>query len=299
MKGVTIKRLAIKLLIFAKKAAPYVLATASAAGTVAVTIEAVKEIQKNTPKVYYAKQDDTIDELDKKSEDGTLICIVKSDTDILKKKLISGIKTYWKPITFCTFSIGCQVGSVFIFTKRQQQLVIATHQMENLLRRYTEAATATAGVGGAAAVNKLEPTNYPEKEEMSVDDDGKCLFWDPVFNYWFRTSQLYFTEAAYQTCVNFCMYGGASVSEFYKFMDVTPPQDENEDGYLGWGWYVDDDFKWCDYYGEASTFIGITYSEPKTTSDGLEYREVCYYHQPMFNMNGLMMDINGKDYFGY
>ena len=301
MKGATIRKLAVKTMIFAKKALPYVLAVVSAAGTVAVTVEAVKEIKKNDQKVYYATPDDEIDKLDEKEENGITVCISDSKLDAVKKTIIHDIKTYWKPITFCVGSLAFQFSSVFIFSKRQKQLVIATYQLENLLRRYTEAATATAGVAGSAAISKLEPTSYPEPEEapFDIDNDGKTLFWDPVFNYWFRTSELYFTEAAYQTCVDFCMKGSALVSKFYGYMDVDPPRDDREDEFIGWGWFIDDDFNWYDYYGEASNFVGITYGPLKTSPDGLEYREIEYYHTPMFNMNGLMLDINGKDFFSF
>ena len=273
MKGETIKRLAVKALIFAKKASPYVLAAVSATGTIMVTVEAIKA--KNPP----------VD--------------IPENKKITKEKVKTYAKTYWKPVLYCAGSLACQAGSLFIFSKRQKQLVIATHQMEMLLNRYTEAMAATAGVGGAAALNKLEPTNYPEAEPVDVDNDGKELFWDPVFNYWFRTSKLYFTEAAYQTCVDFTMTGAALLSKFYYYMDVDPPTDEDENGYIGWGWFIDDDYRWHDYYGEASGFVGITYSDPKVTSDGLEYREVLYYHHPMFDMNGLMLDINGKNFYSY
>lgn len=282
MKGRTLKRLAIKALIFAKKASPYVLAVLSAAGTVAVTVEAVKEIKKNE-----------VEEVPEENNEN------KTKFEIVKDKTIKAAKLYWKPITFCVGSIVCQAGSVFIFTKRQQRLLIATHQLERLIERYNQALGVTAATGGVTVANKLAPTEYPEDSPVDVDNDGKVLFWDPIFDYWFRTSQLYFTEAAYQTCVDFCMYGGASVNRFYECMDVTPPIDDNKDGYVGWGWYVDDDYRWNDYYGEACGFIGITYSKPMTTPDGLEYREVMYYHTPMFNMNGEMYDHHGKSYFGF
>ncbi len=299
MKGTTLKRLAIKALIFAKKAAPYVLATASAAGTVAVTIEAVKEIKKNTPKVYYAKQNEIVEDLEQKSEDGTIVCIENNNVDIFKKKVISGIKNYWKPITFCALSLGCQVGSVFIFTKRQQQLIVATHQMEMLLQRYSQAMGTTAAAGGAAIANKLTPTDPPDEELVKENDqdDGKVLFWDPIFNCWFRASELTFTEAAYQICIDFTKNQMALVSTFYKYLDVTSPVDEDENGYLGWGWFVDDDYEWYDFYGEEATFLGITYGDVKTLDDGLEYREVVYYHIPMFNMNGRMLDGDGRNFY--
>ena len=296
MRTRTIKRLAIKALIFLKKAAPYALAAASAAGTVAVTVEAVKEIKKNTPKVYYAKQDETIEDLEKKNEEGAIIQIVNSDIDIYKNKIAFAVKNYWKPIALCAGSLTCLAGSTFIFTKRQQQLIIATHQMESLLQRYSQAAGATAAAGGAAVANKLAPTE-PPSEEMLMQDDGKVLFWDPVFNCYFRATELEFTEAAYQICIDFTRDQMALVSTFYKYLGAPPPVDEDGNGYLGWGWFVDDDFRWFDFYGEESTFLGITYTPVKTMDDGLEYREVCYYHAPMFNKNGRMLDGKGRDFY--
>lgn len=295
MKGRTLKRLAVKVLIFAKKAAPYVLATASAAGTVAVTIEAVKEIKKNTPKVYYAKQDDTIDDLDKKSEDGTVICIANSDTDILKKKIIAGIKAYWKPVTFCAFSVGCQFGSVFIFSKRQHQLIIATHQMEALLHKYAEAATATAGVGGTAVLNKLAPEVSPiEEPPFDVDDDGKMLFWDPYFDdglnkgYYFRAYETDFLEAARDSMHCFMANGIESIDNFYTRMHVPPPMDRNGDGYIGWGWVANED--WINDWQEYAYDIYICYSDIMTTDDGLEYRVVCYDKPPRWDMDITLAD---------
>lgn len=299
MKGATIKRMAIKTMIFVRKAMPYVLATLSAAGTVAVTVEAVKEIKKNTPEVYYAKQDDVIDDLDKKAEEGVTVCITNNNIDLLKKKIVSGVKTYWKPVTICAGSLLCQFGSVFIFTKHQKKLIIATHQLETLLQRYSQAAGATAAVGGTAVANKLAPTEPPEEPPFDVDNDGKVLFWDPIFNYYFRTTELMFTEAAYQTCVDFCINGYALLSKFYSYMEVSPPVDENKDGYMGWGWFLDDDFKWQDMYEQNSYFLGITYGPPQIMEDGLEYRTVDYFHEPMFDMNGMMLDIYGDDYFDW
>ena len=298
MKGTTLKRLAIKVLIFAKKAAPYVLATASAAGTVAITVEAVKEIKKNTEPIIYVKNGEDIpEEVEVTDENRDELLIFKGTPfEIAKDKTINAIKAYWKPITFCAFSLGCQFGSVFIFTKRQRQLIIATHQMETLLQRYSQAAGTTAAIGGAAAVNKLAPVD-PPSEELTNSDDGKVLFWDPVFNCYFRATELAFTEAAYQICIDFTRDQMALVSTFYKYLGLPTPVDEDENGYLGWGWFVDDDFRWYDFYGEEATFLGITYGPVTTMDDGLEYREVNYYHAPMFNMNGRMLDGKGRDFY--
>ena len=295
MKGRTLKRMAIKALIFARKATPYVLAALSAAGTVAVTVEAVKEIKKNTPKVYYAKQDDTVEELDKKSEEGTEICILDNNTAILKRKLVDSIKAYWKPITFCAGSLACQFGSVFIFTKRQQQLIIATHQMETLLRKYTEAATATAGIGGTAVLNKLAPELSPiDTPPFDADDDGKMLFWDPYFDdgiskgYWFRAKETDFLEAARDSMHCFVANGVESIENFYTRMNVSPPMDHNGDGYIGWGWIANEKFvsDWCEYAYD----IYICFSDKMTTDDGLEYRVVCYDKPPWFDREILLSD---------
>ena len=295
MKGTTIKRLAFKLMIFAKKAIPYVLATASAAGTVAVTIEAVKEIKKNAPKVHYAKPDETIEDLEQKSQDGTIVCVANNDVDILKKKVISGIKTYWKPVVFCAGSLGCQFGSVFIFSKRQQQLVVATTQMQALLNKYAEAATATAGVGGAAALNKLAPPETPVDDiPFDPDDDGKTLFWDPRFDdgiskgYYFRATEADFQAAAKDSMYCFVANGIESIENFYLRMGVTPPMDRNGDSYSGWGWVSNEDFinDWCEYsYG-----IYIDYSEKYITDYGMEYRVVLYDKPPKFDREILLTD---------
>ena len=282
MKGATIRRLAVKALAFARKATPYVLATLSAAGTVAVTVEAVKEIRKNTPKVYYAKQDETVEDLEQKGEDGVIVCIANNTIDIWKHKIVDYTKAYWKPVTFCLSSIACQVGSVFIFTKRQQRLIIATHQLENLLRRYTDAAAATAGVAGTAVVNKLAPTEYPEEAPFDVDSDGLTQFWDPVFNYWFRADERDFLRAAKDTSHAFAFYGAETVENFYLRMGADPPTDSNGDGYIGWGWYADDE--WVMGWQEYSGYVDIDFSSIKTTDDGLEYRIVNYFQGPEFNM---------------
>ena len=281
MKGATIRRLAVKALAFARKATPYVLATLSAAGTVAVTVEAVKEIRKNTPKVYYAKQDEIVEDLEQKGEDGTIICIANNTIDIWKHKIVDYTKAYWKPVIFCLSSIACQAGSVFIFTKRQQRLIIATHQLENLLRRYTDAAAATAGVAGTAVVNKLSPVETPPFDP-DVDNDGLTLFWDPVFDYWFRADERDFLRASKDTSHSFVYYGAETAENFYLRMGADPPVDKNGDGWIGWGWYMDDDWVsgWCEYSG----YIDIDFSNKMMTDDGLEYRQVQYFQEPYFNM---------------
>lgn len=294
MKGTTIKRLAIKLMIFAKKAAPYVLATASAAGTVAVTVEAVKEIRKNTPKVYYAKPDDVIDDLEKKDEEGTIVCIANNDIDIWKRKIVAGVKTYWKPITFCAGSLACLAGSTFIFSKRQKQLIIATYQMQQLLQKYTEAATATAGVGGTAVLNKITSENVPEELlDKTVDDDGCELFYDPCFGsngYYFRTSLAAFEAACKDTMHCFYANGCDTVENFYIRMGVAPPVDDKGDAYVGWGWVNDEEFvhDWCEY--SYDIYIGC--SAVMATDDGLECRLVCYDKPPKFYMSMLLSDLS-------
>lgn len=287
MNTAVIRRLAIKAMIFAKKAVPYVLATASAAGTVAVTVEAVKEIRKNTPKVHYAKQNETIEDLEQRGQDGEIVQIVNSGVDIWKHRIADGFKYYWRPIMFCVGSLACQASSVFIFTKRQQQLIIATHQMESLLRRYAEAATATTGVGGAAVANRLVPDIYPEQASFDADNDGMTLFWDPLFNYWFRANDADFMRAAKDTSHCFSLYGADTVENFYARMGVDPPVDSKGNEYTGWGWYMDDEWVegWCEYSG----YIDINYSDLITTDDGLEYREVSYFQEPSFNMENLMV----------
>lgn len=262
MKGATIRRMAMKALIFAKKAVPYVLAAVSAAGTVAVTVEAVKEIKKNTP-------------------------VVENQEETVKEKVVRNIKTYWKPITFGVGSITCQAASVFIFTKRQQRLVIATHQMETLLRRYADAANATAVAGGAAVANKLTPSEYPSTDDTpfdtDADSDGLTLFWDPIFDYWFRADERDFLRAAKDTSHSFAFYGVETAENFYLRMGVDPPIDKDGNEWIGWGWYMNDD--WVNGWAEYSGYIDIDFSNIRTMDDGLEYREVCYFQEPYFDMD--------------
>ena len=303
MKGRTIRQVFIKMMIFAKKASPYVLAGLSAAGTVAVTVEAVKEIKKNTPETIYLNENDEVvsgafpDEDISQEEADELPIFKGTKFEIVKDKAVNAIKLYWKPIIFGTESIACLFGSVFIFSKRQKQLIVATYQMQQLLQRYTQAATATAGVGGTALLSKLEPENRPEETPFDIEDDGKIQFWDPVFKYWFRASMENFLDAAYGTSTEFSKNGAVPISYFYKRMGVPVPIDDDENGYFGWGWWIDDDLEWCDFYGDDAGYLGISCSEVKTIDDDLEYREICYYQAPMFNANGRMLDGDGNDFY--
>ena len=280
MKGRTIRRVIIKAMIFARKAAPYVLAGLSAAGTIAVTVEAVKEIKKNSPDVIYVNEGEDLPEDVVITEETAVFKGTKYE--IAKFKVQNGIKTYWKPVSFCIGSLTCQAASVFIFTKRQQQLIIATHQMEELLHRYSQAAGTTALAGGAVAANKLEPAEYPEEPPFDVDTDGLTQFWDPVFNYWFRADERDFLRAAKDTSHAFAFYGAETVENFYLRMGADPPTDSNGDGYIGWGWNADDE--WVMGWQEYSGYVDIDFSSIKTTDDGLEYRIVNYFQGPEFNM---------------
>ena len=301
MKGTTLKRLAIKVLIFAKKAAPYVLATASAAGTVAITVEAVKEIKKNTEPVIYIKNGEDAPEkipegLTITEENAEELMVFKgSPFEIAKDKTIRAVKTYWKPIAICTGSVMCLACSTFIFSKRQQQLIIATHQMQALLQKYTEAATATAGIGGAATLNKLAPQVTPVDDiPLNVDDDGKTLFWDPYLDdgsgkgYYFRVSEVDFLSAAKDSMHCFVANGIESIENFYTRMGVAPPMDKNGDGYIGWGWVANEAFvsDWCEYAYD----IYIDMSEKFVTDDGIEYRVVLYDKPPRWDMDILLDD---------
>lgn len=303
MKGRTLKRLLVKAMIFAKRASPYVLAGLSAAGTVAVTVEAVKEIKKNTQEVYYAKQDDLIDTLDEKEENGVEIRICNNKIDVLKNKTINAVKIYWKPVVYGAGSVACLFGSVFIFSKRQKQLIIATYQMQQLLSKYTQAATATAGVGGTAVLSNLKPDRYSEEIPFDTDDDGKVLFWDPYFDdgdgkgYYFRTTEAAFQDAAKRTMHCFLCNGIDTIENFYIRMDVAPPLDRNLNGYKGWGWIWNDRFidDWQEY---APNGIYIDCSEPMYTDDGIEYR-IVRYDKPPFWDKDIADDPYVKNYLYY
>lgn len=298
MKGDIIRKIATKAIIFAKKASPYVLAALSAAGTVAVTVEAVKEIRKNTPKVTYIKPDEEPskpEETDDSENRATIVYMASSDVDIWKHKIITAVKTYYKPILFGISSITSLAGSVFIFNKRQRNLIIAMNQMADVIKRYSQAMTATAAAGGTIAFNKLEPNE--SKEYIQPDeDDGKKLFYDPVFKYEFRASIEDFLDAAYKTSTQFAKDGGVSVRYFYKCMNVPPPIEEDPNGYVGWGWYMDEENDWFDFYGEDAGYVGIQCT-PVTVNDDFEYIQIGYFQAPMFNMNGRMLDGKGRNFY--
>ena len=147
--------------------------------------------------------------------------------------------------------------------------------------------TATAGAEGVALVNKIAPE--PPIEEEEAYDDGLTLFWDPIFNYWFRADEKDFIKAAYDTSCAFSLYGGESVENFYTRMGVDPPKDEHGDEYYGWGWYLTDDYVsgWCEYSG----YISISYSPIQHTDDGLEYRMVVYFQEPIVDVDWMIYDI--------
>ena len=254
-----IKRLALKGIVLARKSIPYTLAAVSAASTVALVVTTIQEAEKKDPEVIEEKS--------------------------IPKKAIRIVKKYYKPILFAAGSVTAQGLSVYIFNKRQKQLIIATEQMQALLQKYTNAALATAGVGGTQLLNNIQPTE-PDELTETPEDDGLTLFWDPIFEYWFRADEKDFIRAAYETSMCFSCNGETSVNAFYERMGVEPPTDPHGHKYNGWGWYWDDD--WVSSWREYSGYINIDYSPIMCMDDGMEYRLVNYMHDPQFYEDMLM-----------
>ena len=253
MRAASIKRILTKGFIFARKYLPISLAVISAGCAVGAVVTAIQDAEK-------------VSEEDNKKE----------QTAIEKVKYYG--KKYWKPIIFCAGSVTAVGFSAFIFAKRQKQLTISLEESSRLLSKYAKAATVTAGVEGTRLLNRMqENVHIPESES---EDDGKKLFWDPVFQRWFRTYETSFLTAAYQTSCNFSMTGAETYVDFCHKMDVDPPTDRLGNPIYGWGWSADDEWvsSWC----EMSGYIGIGYSGPYQTDDGLEYYVVSYDQEPLY-----------------
>lgn len=104
---------------------------------------------------------------------------------------------------------------------------------------------------------------------------NKTLFFDRVFNYWFRANEIDFLRAAKDTSNSFSFFSAETVERFYKRMNAEPPKLAKE-----FGWKMDED--WLDNWQEYCGFIGIDFSDIKKTTDGLKYREVVYFQEPCF-----------------
>ncbi len=256
MKANTIKRVFVKAFIFARKYAPVALAGLSAVGIVATTVSAIKTAEEAT------KEEQT-------DEEKTVV-----------EKTVAIVKKYHKPIIFGTVSIGMIGLSTYMFMSRQKHLSLVNEQMNELLHRYTQAATATAGVEGTKLLNKLQENTPLPEQESNPDDDGKVLFWDPAFQRYFRTEEVSFLNAAYQTSCNFSMTGGETYADFCYKMNVDVPRDQHGNPMYGWGWYADDD--WVNDWCEMSGYIGIGYSGPYKIDDDVEYYLVTYDQAPKY-----------------
>ena len=265
MRASTLRRLAIKGLIFVKKYLPVGLAIVSAGCAVGTVVTAIQAAE-NVPEEEHKEEQTTIE----------------------KVKYYG--KRYWKPVVFCAGSVAAGGLSAFIFSKRQKDLTISMEQTSRLLDKYVKAATATAGVEGAKVVAKIqESQEMPEEFEKPPEDDGLTLFWDPYFHHgydghWFRASETDFVLAAYEMAKKFSLLDRCTCEDFFETMGVDPPMYENGTIAYGWGWYKDE--HWDNEWGEAGNCIDIQYSNKMIIEDGpdtgVEYRIVRYIQDPHY-----------------
>ena len=100
----------------------------------------------------------------------------------------------------------------------------------------------------------------------------KTLFYDPIFDYWFKAKTTDFLRATKDTSHSFIFYGAETVENFYLRMGVEPPKNAKL-----YGWKMDEN--WIEDWQEYCGFIDIDYSDSTKASD-CRFRFVKYFQEP-------------------
>lgn len=184
-----------------------------------------------------------------------------------KVKDIAGeAKLVWKEYILTTAVMALTIGSIIAnkrLTKREMaSLAMLGTASSKLLTDYKRATKEIVPDSYNDIVRRV--TSYREHDvqianpppitmdgfcELITDrpfpGDDEVLFYDELFDVWFRTSLAVVRTAQYHLNRNFILRGEVSMAEFYEFIGLDHPDEFNA---IGWGQeFIDGGCSWIDF----------------------------------------------------
>ena len=187
------------------------------------------------------------------------------------------IPAYGPAVASGFFTLACITCSTAISWARIKNISNAAAGTEKLFAKYREAVAATVGAAGTEAVDRYlaeHPINdIPESDNRR---DGKCLFYDSFYNYYFWASKsdiIWATRVAYSTLK---VTGEFYVCDFYQEIGVKPPEASFDQG---WFFSSMDDIWPLESEADLVDFSEDTVGE----YNGNKYRTILWFEAPKYH----------------
>lgn len=182
------------------------------------------------------------------------------------KDIFEESKLVWRNYILTTAAMALTIGSIIAnkrLTKREMAaLTMLGTASSKLLTDYKRAVREEVPDKYNDIVRRV--TSYREHDVQIADPppitmDGFCelitdnpypgddetLFYDELFDIWFRTSLAVVRTAQYHLNRNFILRGEVSMGEFYEFIGLDHPDEFNT---IGWGQeFIDGGCSWIDF----------------------------------------------------
>ena len=236
---------------------PYI----SAAGVIGTAICAAKAGAKSQKKIEKATTKAIMKTYYYDNEPYRMPEIVTEDIDIQEK-----IRLCWKDYILTTAVMGLTIASIMAnkkITKREMaSLAMLGTASSKLLTDYRRAVQEQYPDSYQNVVKRV--ASYREQDVQIADPppitqngfceimtdrpfpgDDEVLFYDELFDIWFRTSLAVVRTAQYHLNRNFILRGVVSMSEFYEFIGLDYPEEFER---IGWGEeFIEGGCSWIDF----------------------------------------------------
>lgn len=241
--------------LFFKRNGSTILTCVGAAGVVATTIMAVKATPKALILLEQAKEE--------KGEELTR----------LEKVKIAG-PAYIPTIITGTSTIACIFGANVLNKHQQAALMSAYALLDNSYKDYKNKVTELYGDDADARIREELAKDHYEENDISLEDEGKQLFYDQFSERYFESTMADVIKAEYEINKMINVGFGAYLNEFYELLKI-PTVDYGD--YLGWSPNEMYDIWW-------SSWVDFEH-EKVVMDDGLECYILSFAQEPTFGFD--------------
>lgn len=261
MKGdQVLQQLGSKSRIFMKRHSATILTCVGAAGVVATTVTAVKATPKAMRLIEEAKAE--------KGEELTKLEVVKAAGPVYIPTLLLG-----------TTTITCVFGANILNKKHQATLASAYALLDNSYKEYKKKVEELYGEDA-----KKEITAGIAKDHLAEDDlsdldfgDGKEMYFDDWSKHRFEAKPEDVIAARYFVNRQVRLNSGASVNEYYKFLNDCganiPIKQENWE--IGWSTGILESMYWTDWVDFDDEIVYL--------DGGMECNIISFRQEPVFD----------------
>ena len=198
--------------MFLKRNSSTILTCVGGAGVVVTAVMAVKATPKALVLLEKAKEE--------KGSDLTKLEVVKTAGPAYIPAVVAGVST-----------ITCIFGANVLNKRKQAALTSAYILLDNSYKEYKKKVEELYGEAANIRVaEEIAKDNYV-KQEVSVMDDNKILFYDDFSERYFEATMEDVIRAEYEINKKLAMFSGVYLNEFYQLLGI-PGTDYGE--YLGW-----------------------------------------------------------------